>query len=81
LTDATDDYLELYVAKELNEMKKQVYDEIENKITHVSGLKSELDSISNEISRVDVHFTKIIKSILFTQGIAVKNLEATEIFK
>jgi hypothetical protein len=47
-------------------MKKQVYDEIENKITHVSGLKSELDSISNEISRVDVHFTKIIKSILFT---------------
>ena len=66
MTDATDDYLELYVAKELNEMKKQVYDEIENKITHVSGLKSELDSISNEISRVDVHFTKIMKSILFT---------------
>lgn len=65
-SEQNDDYMELYVAKELSDKLKPLNAELELKTELIANLRRDLASASDEISRVDVHFTKILKTLLQT---------------
>ena len=55
--------------------------DLEEKKLMIDDLVTKNKTLEENINKLDVHFTKIIKAILQNQGVAVKNLEAYDIMK
>ena len=76
-----DNYVELYVAQQMHEKVDPLEADLKSKQKLIEALQVRNKDLEEDIARVDAHYTRIFKTILARQGVAVTNLDHMEIMR
>jgi hypothetical protein len=75
------DFVEHYVQKQFEEKQAPIKQSLADKETMIKAVEERQTKLENDLKKLDLHYINIIKTILSTQGIAVKNLDSYEILR
>ena len=70
-SEPQEDYMELYVQKELKDKLEPIDEAISGQREDIETIQSKAELLEAEIARVDKHYNDVIRAILTKQGVVL----------